>query len=314
MAEVTFGVSFGSCPLGMPSASEILDLAPRAEELGYDSFWVGDHISMYSPILESLTLLSAFGARTRRMKLGTAVLLLPLRHPTVVAKMVSTLDFLTSGRIILGVGVGGENPKEWAACGVPLTERGRRADEGIEILRRLWTESKVTYQGRFYQLEDLPMEPKPAQLSGPPIWVGGRSGAALRRAARLGDGWISYAVTPQRFQESREKIAAYAQEQGRDLASFSWAHLFFICAAERREEARRTAVRYLTATYNQPWEPRVDRYCAVGTPQDCIAFMEGFVAAGARNFVLRPTCPPGDIARQMEIYAQEIVPHFRGEG
>ncbi|RMF84279.1 MAG: LLM class flavin-dependent oxidoreductase, partial [Nitrospinota bacterium] len=153
-----FGVNIGS---GGSSGEEILSLAEQAETLGYDSFWTGDHIAFHTPILDSLTLLAMVAARTRRLIVGTAVYLLPLRHPTVAAKITASLDYLSGGRFIFGVGVGGENPKEFEACGVPVRERGRRTDEGIEIVKKLWTESHVTYQGKYFQFSDVTLEPKP---------------------------------------------------------------------------------------------------------------------------------------------------------
>jgi len=170
--------------------SAVLALARRAEAAGFDSLWTGDHVSFYIPILESLTLLSFVAAATERVKLGTAVYLLPLRHPTTTAKVAATLDVLSGGRLVLGVGVGGEFPPEFTACGVPVAERGSRANEAIGLLRRLWTESGVTHEGRHFQLGPVSIDPKPVQAGGPPILVGGRLPPALRRAGRLGDGYL----------------------------------------------------------------------------------------------------------------------------
>ncbi len=120
---------------------------------------------------------------------------MPLRHPTPVAKQIATLDHLTGGRFVFGVGIGGEFPREYEGCGVPLNERGARLSEGIEVIRKLWTGERVSHGGRFYNFKDVKMTPVPRQPGGPPIWCGGRSEAALRRAARLADGWFS---TPSR--------------------------------------------------------------------------------------------------------------------
>lgn len=308
MEKIKFGVNIAAVQ------PEVLAFAERAEELGYDSLWVGDHIVWHTPVLECLTLLSALAARTRHIRLGTGVLLLPLRHPVVVAKAVATLDYLSSGRVTLGVGIGGENPKEFEACGVAIGERGRRADEGIEIIRRLWAEDRVTYQGRLFQFREITIEPKPAQKPGPPIWVGGRSDAALRRAARRGDGWVAYLVSPERYRESMGKIAAYAAATHRGLSSFEAAHFLFIGVADSREEARRWAARHLGRMYNQPFEALADKYCALGTPQECIEKIEAFVAAGVRHFIFRPARPMADYISQIEAYARAILPHFRTAG
>jgi alkanesulfonate monooxygenase SsuD/methylene tetrahydromethanopterin reductase-like flavin-dependent oxidoreductase (luciferase family) len=158
--------------------------AQRAESLGFDSLWVGDHIAFHVPIPDSLAMLAFAAGVTERITLGTSVYLLPLRHPTLIAKTTATVDLLSGGRLVLGVGVGGEFPPEFEATGVPVAERGTRADEAIGAVRRLWT--KTASRTR----QALPIRrgdgaPKPMHV--PPIWVGGRAPAAIRRAGRLGD-------------------------------------------------------------------------------------------------------------------------------
>ena len=189
-------------------------VAVRAEALGFDSVWVGDHLAFHNPTLDALGALSYVAALTRRVRIGPCVYLLALRHPTTVAKQVTSLDVLAGGRVVFGVGVGGEFPKEFEAAGVPHRERGARVDEGIAVCRALWGPSPVSFEGRFTRFADVVFEPKPVQPGGPPIWIGGRSDAALRRAARLGDGWVSYLVTPERFRASLGKIEAFAREAG----------------------------------------------------------------------------------------------------
>lgn len=164
-----------------------------------------DHVLWHSPVLDPFTALAAFASRTTRIRLGTGVLLLPLRHPTLVAKAVASLDYFSRGRTILGIGLGGEFHQEYEACGVPLRERGRRANEAIRAIKALWTESPATFTGTFYHFERVVMEPRPLQHPHPPIWVGGRSEAALERAGKLGDGWLAYFVTPERFRTSLDK-------------------------------------------------------------------------------------------------------------
>src|SRR3990170_4835053 len=157
MPDVKFGVNLWPLPL---------EQAERVEELGFDSLWTSEHMLFYVPMFDAVTVLAAFAARTKRLLLGSAVLLLPLRHPTVLAKEVASLDIISNGRIILGAGVGGEFAREFVACGVPLSERGPRTDESIQVMRRLWSESHVNHDGRFFRLEDATMEPKPVQRPG----------------------------------------------------------------------------------------------------------------------------------------------------
>ncbi|PYM07194.1 MAG: hypothetical protein DMD82_06310, partial [Candidatus Rokuibacteriota bacterium] len=163
-------VRFGAS-LSLHPPAEQWALVRRIEELGFESIWTGDHVSFYLPLYESLTLLASYASITTRLRLGTAVYLLALRQPAIVAKITSTLDALSTGRLIFGVGVGGENPKEFEASGVPHRERGARVDEGIEVVRTLWRDTAATFKGRFTSFEGVSIDPKPAQPGGPPIWV-----------------------------------------------------------------------------------------------------------------------------------------------
>jgi probable F420-dependent oxidoreductase len=309
MARVKFGTFLSPHP-----PTQQLALAERVEALGYDSIWAGDHLSFHNPLYESLTLLSAYAARTSRITVGTAVYLLALRHPAVVAKITSTLDALSGGRLIFGVGVGGENPKEFEAAGVPHNERGARVDEGIEVLRALWTQTPASFSGRFVKFDGVSIDPKPVQPGGPPIWVGGRSDAALRRAGRVGDGWVSYVVTASRYKQSLEKIQAAAAESGRSLEDFATAHLTFITMGADYEQAKATWIRRLSKRYNQDFAPLADRYGIIGTPAQCIEQLEQFVEAGCRYFLLNAICDIPEEQAQLEAMASEILPHFNRKG
>ncbi len=306
-SRVEFGVS-----LSLHPPAEQWALARRVEELGFASIWTGDHVSFYLPMYESLTLLASYASVVRRIKLGTAVYLLALRHPTIVAKVTSTLDVLSGGRLILGIGVGGENPKEFEASGVPHGERGARVDEGINVLRALWSETPATFKGRFTSFEGVSIAPKPVQPQGPPIWIGGRSDAALARAGRLGQGWVSYVVTPDRYRQSVEKIGAAASAAGRTLDGFARAHLAFITVDRDFETARQAWVTRLTARYNQDFGPLAEKYGVIGTPAQCAETLERFVEAGCRYFVLNPIGDPSSDGEQLERIAADILPRFTG--
>ena len=213
--------------------SAVPDLARAVEEARYDEIDMFDHVTMghplegrptgpyptNMPILEALVTLGAIAAATRRVRLGTEVLVLPQRQPTLVAKQVATLDILSGGRVRLGVGVGWQ-ASEYESLGVPFAERGRRMDECLQLLRLYWTEPSVTFHGRYYRTEAMAMEPKPVQPGGPPIWFGGGSQTTLRRIGRLGDGWL--AGGGERPESVQAKVAAIhraAEEAGRDPAA-----------------------------------------------------------------------------------------------
>jgi len=211
----------------------VFDLARAIEEIGYDEIDLFEHVTVghgtptrpvtrqaVSELLEPLVTLAAIAAVTRRIRLGTEVLVLPQRQPALVAKQVATLDLLSGGRVRLGVGVGWQEA-EYESLGVPFVERGRRMDESLQLLRLYWTQASVTFRGRYYQAEAMGMDPKPLQPGGPPIWIGGDSEAALRRVGRLGDGWMAMAESDHAVATVHDKlpiIHAAAEAAGRDPA------------------------------------------------------------------------------------------------
>jgi probable F420-dependent oxidoreductase len=304
--SVSVGVSLSIHP-----PREQFDLVRRVEALGFDSIWCGDHIAFNLPLYESLTLLASYASITERVKLGSAVYLLALRPPAVAAKVTATLDALSGGRLIFGVGVGGENPREFAAVGVPHRERGARVTEAIDVVRTLWRDTPARFKGRFTEFEDVSIDPKPVQPGGPPIWIGGRSDAALMRAARQGDGWVSYVVTAERYGQSLEKIRAARQAEGRSLDGFVPAHLAFITVGRDHESAREKWVKRLSARYAQDFGALAARYGIIGTPDQCLEQLERFRAAGCRYFVLSTTCEAGEDRDQLEQIAAEVLPRLR---
>ena len=300
----------------VPHRPELLGpVATRAEAIGFDSVWIGDHVAFHNPTLDSLGALSYVASQTRRVRIGPCVYLLALRHPTATAKAVASLDHLSVGRVVFGVGVGGEFPKEFEACGVPHRERGARVDEGIAVCRALWGPSPTAFEGRFTRFAGVALEPKPVQPGGPPIWIGGRSDAALRRAARLGDGWVSYLVTPERFRTSLGRIDAFAREAGRPFdpeRSFEAAHLLFTVVDDDLEAARATAARYLTRQYNQPFDDLARKYCLLGPPMACLERLAEFVAAGVRTFVISFAVPAERVLEQLERFGTDVLPRVSG--
>ncbi len=302
-----FGVQLSS----VRPPEEQFALVRRIEALGFDSVWTGDHVSFHNPLHESLTLLATYVPITRRLRLGTAVYLLALRSPAIAAKTTATLDVLSGGRLVFGVGVGGENPKEFELCGVPHGERGARVTEAIDVVRALWRDTPASFKGRFTRFEDVSIDPKPVQRPGPPIWIGGRSDAALRRAGRQGDGWVSYVVQPERFAQSVGKIRAAAAAAGRPLDGFAFAHLAFLTIGRDRESARAAWVRGLTRRYRQDFAPLADRYGILGTAEQCAEQLARFREAGCTDVLVSPIAERGDEAEQLERVAADVLPRLR---
>jgi probable F420-dependent oxidoreductase len=294
--------------LSMHPAGEQFDLVRRLEALGFDSVWCGDHLSFHMPLYESLTLLASYASITERIKLGSAVYLLALRPPAVAAKVTATVDVLSGGRLIFGVGVGGENPREFEVVGVPHKERGARVTEAIDVVRALWRDTPASFDGRFTRFAGVSIDPKPVQRPGPPIWIGGRSDAALARAGRQGNGWVSYVVTPERYAQSVAKIGAAAAAAGRSLDGFVTAHLTFITVGRDYETARARWVARLSARYAQDFGPLAGKYGVIGTPEQCLEQLERFRAAGCHYFLLNPICDVPEERDQLEQIAAEVMP------
>jgi len=293
----------------LPAIGELRELVELVDSCGYDSLWCGDHISFPMAILDPLLQLAQAAVVSQRLIFGTFVYLLLLRHPVPVAKQVATLDHLSEGRFIFGVGVGGEFAREYEACGVPLNERGARLGEAIPLLRRLWSGAPVTHQGRFYHaFNEVPMQPPARQAGGPPIWCGGRSDAALARAGRLADGWIAYVVTPEMYTSGLDKIAASARSAGRAGAKFGTGHLLFTRLDDTYEKALDAATVSLSHRYAMDFRKAAERYAALGSPEQIASRMRAFHAAGVRHITLDLVGPYEQRNRQIERIAREVFP------
>ncbi|MBV8493914.1 MAG: LLM class flavin-dependent oxidoreductase [Alphaproteobacteria bacterium] len=292
-----------------PAIDEMQSLVRLVDDCGYDSLWVGDHIAFAVAIFDPLLQLAQAAVVSRRLRLGTNVYLVPLRHPVPIAKQVATLDHLSEGRLIFGVGVGGEFPKEFEACGVPLSDRGARLSAAIPLLRQLWSGEPVSYEGRYLgAFAEVSMQPPARQPGGPPIWVGGRADAALARAGRLADGWISYVVTPETYRAGLEKIAAAAEAAGRRVERFGTGHLLFARLDDTYEKALDAAAATLSHRYAMDFRRAAERYAALGRPEQVAGRIRAFHDAGVRHLVLDLVGPYEERPKQIENFAREVLP------
>jgi len=306
VTAVSFGIQ-GSGQLvdGVPDPGRFREIARRAEELGYDSIWAGDHISYRNPILDVVVALSSAGGVEERITLGAGIVLLPLRHPSVVAKEFASLDYVSRGRVILGVGVGGESEKDYEAAGVDVHERGARANEAMAALRELFGGRPASFHGRFFSFDGIAIEPGPARPGGPPLWVGGRSPAALRRAGRLGDGWMPIWISPARYAEAWEEVRTQAEDAGRDPDAIVPAAVVPTLVDEDGERARAELRHYLELRYGTAFSPHaVERYCLAGTPSECAARAAAYAEAGVRHLIFNPSVPPDRLVEQVERLAE----------
>jgi probable F420-dependent oxidoreductase len=278
------------------------------EEIGFDSVWVGDHIAFTTPLLDPLLQLAQAATFTETLTVGTSVYLMPLRPAAAVAKQTSSLDHLSEGRFIFGVGVGGEFPREFDACGVPVKERGARLTEGMEVVRKLWGGEPVSHHGRFWNFDDVHMQPAAYTVGGPPMWCGGRSDAALRRAGQLADGWISYVVTPKQFADGLAKIDAAATTAKRTIASFGTAHLLFTRIDDSYDTALDDASDLLSKRYAMDFRKAAARYAALGDPAAVAETLRKFHAAGVRTFILDMLGTVEERDVQLRRFATEVRP------
>jgi probable F420-dependent oxidoreductase len=301
------GIMPGPWPPGREGADFLWTLCDFLERSGIDSIWLSDRLSSPVPVPEVMTTLAAIAARTRTLKFGPSVVVLPYRTPVVAAKEMATLDWLSRGRLFPAVGVGVELPREFEASGVAFGERGRRTDEAIRVIRLLWTQDEVTFHGEFYRLDRITIFPKPWQ-SPPPIWIGGKSAAAIRRTARLGDGWIPSFITPEEFRGGVQQVKELAAAEGREVPEDHFGTLVNYCVADTPAAALAMA---------QPYIPRgrVDEAtmaaCTAFGPVDAlIERIEQYVKGGGSKFILRPLCPPERMLEQLAVVAEQVVPEY----
>jgi probable F420-dependent oxidoreductase len=303
------GIMPGPWPGGRDGADFLWALCDFCEGSAIDSIWLSDRLSSVVPVPEVMTTLAAVAARTARLKFGPSVIVLPYRTPVVAAKEMATVDWLSRGRLLPAVGIGVDLPREFDASGVAFRERGRRTDEAIEVIRLLWTQDEVTFRGEFYRLDRITVLPKPWQQP-PPIWIGGKSEAAIRRTARLGDGWMPSFITPDDFRIGVERVQALAAAAGRTVPADHFGALINFTIAETPAAARALADPYIP-------RGRVDEAtlaaCTAFGPSDVVLdLVEAYVKGGGSKFIIRPLCPPERMLDQLAVVNEEVItPYHR---
>ena len=289
---------------GIENVNDALAFGPLAEELRYDSVWVMDHLFNNGyirerlddrPYYHPLATLSYLSATTRRVLLGTSVLVLPYHNPVELAKYTATLDQMSGGRVTLGIGVGAMT-EEFDALGIPMSERGALTNESIRVMRELWSSPTPSYHSRRWNFDDLRFSPKPVQQPHIPLWIGGASPGALRRAARLGDGWHPSGLTPEQYAAGREEVRTLAEQAGRDPDALIWS---------ARIEVEATSGPSSDRAANRARIPGGD---LEQTALSIAAYRE----AGVEHLVLAiNTGDVGRIRSLMEELAEHAIPQFR---
>ena len=295
------------------SADRVLDMARTAEDAGLDSVWVGDSL-IAKPRLEPLSTLAAVAACTKRVRLGTAVLLAALRHPVLLAQTMATVDLISRGRLLIAAGVGGafndEQRAEWRAAGVSPSRRASRLEEVLEIVKGLGSGQPLDFSGRHFDLEKVSMEPLPIQAGGVPLllachWRAQRD-AQFQRAARLGDGLISISDTPEEYAKVVSRVREIAAELGRDPDRLETVFYLTVNVDPDLAKAESEANRFLTGYYGANiWG---SRWGPFGGPERVKERMSEYVAAGAETLVVR--FASFDPERQLDIFLDQVAPAF----
>jgi alkanesulfonate monooxygenase SsuD/methylene tetrahydromethanopterin reductase-like flavin-dependent oxidoreductase (luciferase family) len=286
----------------------------RAEELGYHSAWVQDQVAGDVPLLESISLLCYAAAVTTRLKLGVSVIVLPIRNAPVFAKQVGSLDHMSNGRVILGIGLGPifAGDHYFQIFGTKADEALRRFNESLRVMKSLWTESKIDLAGDFYTLESAAMEPKPIQKPHPPIWFGGQHPAALQRAVKHADGYMGAGpTTTQDFAKQVEHIRRFLDQEGRDPESFPLSKRVYLAVDKDAGRAKSGLDEFFQARY--PWMIKsnpnfVADICVWGSPAQVADGLKKVLDSGAGMIVLNPL---RDFVEQMEVLAEEVIPRLR---
>ena len=317
MAEknVKFGVAmrnFTAFP-ELPDAQALIEYGVKMEELGFESLWVWDHILLgvepHFPIIESLSLLTAVATRTENIKLGTGVLVLPLRNPLVLAKQLSSIDQISQGRLLVGM-ASGWYKREFDAVGVPFEKRGNIMDQNIEIITRLWTEDMVRSEYGQYNLRNSVMFPKPVQKPHPPILIGGYVDRVLKRAGEKGGGWLTYFYTPESFTKSWEKVLRFAEEAGRDPSSLESTNQLPIMVGSSRSDVEGPMNEWLNTEWDYAdWSDSTANSAIMGTADECVEQLQAHIATGVNRLIFVPYKYEME---QVDILAEEIVPRLKG--
>jgi alkanesulfonate monooxygenase len=299
-------------PTESPDIDALVAYAERAEALGFESLWAWDHVILgvdpSFPILDAVGTLIALAMRTSRIRLGTGVLVLPLRNPTVLAKTLGTLDVVSKGRLILGAAAGWY-AWEFGAVGVPFKGRGRLFERNLDILTRLWTENRVSLRVDEFDLREAVMRPKPVQKPRPPILVGGYVDAVLKRAGTKADGWLTYFYTPESFRRSWDKVLGYARAAGRDPKSLTATNQLAVYVGRSRAETEAPMRQWLQTEWDvAAWSESTIEHAIHGSTAECVEQLRAHVESGVHRLILIPYRYQPE---QVELLAREVLPRLR---
>jgi len=291
-------------PAPLTQPENVVKFAQQCEVMGCHSIWTIDRIAYDN--LEPLTLLAAAAGATQNIRLGTSVLLGNLRHPSHLAKIVATLDFISNGRITLGLGFGSRQ-NDYTAVEVPFEHRGSRAVEQVELMKRLWTEDHVTHKGKFFNVQNLTIGPRPVQNPHPPLWTGGSAETALKRAGAWANGFICGSSAIPDFPATWEKISGYAKAAGRDPNKITKAGLTFMAINDDQAKAVKTVEDYVIRYYGR-LRADVANTSLVGSPAAIADRIGAFLSKGLDTLIIGLADPD---PRQLDLFGAKILPNVK---
>ena len=315
---MTDNITFG-CSLSVEDYWDVPEFARRAEEMGFRRITMGEHVmdgNPPRPTLLNLPAMAAAAGATRDIRVMTGIVIAPLYHPVMLAKLVASVDRVSNGRLDFGIGISGQRGTrvEFDALGIPARTRGRRTNEMLDVMKRLWTGEHVSHHGDFFDFDDVTLLPPPVQKPYPPIWVSGRSEAAMRRAGAMGDGWYPYLFTVRRLKASNDMVRQFAAEAGRDLSGFHWGLNQPTAISDDADEAMALAVSNVGERYVTPQRSAGDiarSLCVAGTPDACTRAVADRIEAGVEHINLGFLAPDADsLYRQMDLFAEQVMPRF----
>lgn len=343
--NVKFGIYSSSYPL-----DEVFKTATLAEKYGFGSLWLADHLNGFQPRLDVWSTLTAIALKTKRLKLGVGVTDVIRRHPAALAQVATTVDIISNGRLILGLGAG--EAMNLIPYGIRYDKPVSRMIEAIHVIRKLWTQPEVTYSGKFYNLKNAISDPKPVQKPYPPIWLAANSPRTLEATAELADGWLPFRMSPELYKKELEEIKRWTEKFGRSIEEIErglYVHSAIAYDYDSNKEPYRTIeekvktyfmfsprrfeeIGYKPSSYKFDFSKFVFsknamekisqasadipieavKCCGVyGTPEACIQKIEEYVKAGVRYFVTALVNPKQDLYEAIKLYGQEVIPHFR---
>lgn len=327
--KITFGIVLptrGILFSGSDPRKDVIELSKLTEEFGYDGVWAGDSI-LAKPRLDSIAVLSAVAGATEKLKLGTSCFAsFPLRHPILLGYQWATLDQLSGGRTILVICQGTPTQhgpiyrNEYDAFGISPKEKIARIEEGIEVMRKIWKEDDVSYDGKIYKFKNVSVQPKPAQKN-PPIWIAsnprstgelegpaGNIEANFERVGKYSDGWMTTMVTPQEFREDLNKVLEYAKKYGKNASDFQTSLYYNVNMDENKAQAAEESKDFLMKYYREDPSGILDKWVAFGSRTDVLKKLESFVAAGVKDFNIRFVA--WNQIKQLKKFSEEVLPSF----